>query len=267
MATHKTSLVRLNEGIFRPWERPALAWLAAHMPQRVTPDNLTAVGVVGAVVVSIGYGLSGSYPALLWLATLGLVINWFGDSLDGTVARYRKIERPRFGYYLDNAIDCIVLLPVVVGMGLSGYFRFDVCFLALAIYTMMSALTFLRANITDVFQISYSGFGPTETRAALAMLNMAIFIFPPAPFVLFGVIFKYPDLIIMGWSSATIVVYLVCMTVQARQLAIEEPARRNEPSLRELPTGASSQSTGSDELEAQATGQAVCPNQTIAPAR
>src|SRR5208283_4392101 len=135
------------------------------------------------------------------------------------------------------------------------------CFLALSVYTMMSVLTFLRANVTDVFQVSYNGFGPTEVRAALAVLNALIFIFQPAPFALFGVTFKYPDLIVMGWSLATVVVYLACMTLQARQLAIEEPVRYREPSLHDLAgRAASSQSPRSNEIEARAPGQTAGPN-------
>ncbi len=229
----RTSLLeRWNEGLVRPLERPALAWLAVRMPRWVTPDRLTSVGVVGAIVTCFGYAWSGSHPALLWIATFGLAINWFGDSLDGTLARFRNIERPRYGYYLDNAIDCLLALPVAIGIGLSGYVRFDVCFLALSTYTMISALTFLRANVTDVFQISYAGLGPTEVRIALAVVNALIFIFPPTPFDLFGVTLKYPDLISIIWSSGTIVTYVVSMSMQARQLAIEEPTRRYEPSRR-----------------------------------
>jgi archaetidylinositol phosphate synthase len=228
----RTSLLeRWNAGLVQPLERPALAWLAAHMPRWVTPDLLTLVGVVGAIVTFFGYAGSRSHPALLWIATLGLAINWFGDSLDGTLARFRNIERPRYGYYLDNALDCLVALPVAVGIGLSGYVRFDVCFLALSTYTMISALTFLRANVTGVFQISYAGLGPTELRIALAVVNALIIILPPTPFDLFGVTLKYPDLISIVWSSATVVTFVVCMTMQARQLAIEEPVRRYQPSL------------------------------------
>jgi archaetidylinositol phosphate synthase len=225
-------LERWNQGLVRPLERPVLNWLAAHMPRWVAPDLLTAVGVVGAVLTACGYAWSGWHPALLWIATLGLAINWFGDSLDGTLARLRNIERPRYGYYLDNALDCLLALPVAVAIGISGYARFDVCFLALSTYTMISALTFLRANVTGVFQISYAGLGPTELRIAVAVVNALIIIFPPTPFDLLGVTLKYPDLIAVIWSSATMVTYLVCMTTQARQLAIEEPARRYEPSVR-----------------------------------
>jgi archaetidylinositol phosphate synthase len=231
---HGESLTRLNEGFFRPFERPALNWLAPRMPRWVTPDFLTFVGVVGAVLTFLGYAFSRSQPSLLWLAILGLMINWFGDSLDGTLARYRKIERPRYGYFLDNAIDCVAALLLALGIGISGYVRFDLCFMALSAYLMMSALTFLRANVSGVFQISYAGVGPTELRVAFAVLNVLILIFPPAPFDVFGLTFKYPDLISMTWFSTTIVAFVVCMTVQTRQLAIEEPPRQREPSLREF---------------------------------
>ncbi|MGA2894593.1 MAG: CDP-alcohol phosphatidyltransferase family protein [Xanthobacteraceae bacterium] len=198
------------------------------MPRWVAPDHLTAVGVVGGLVTAFGFGFSGRHPALLGLATFGLAINWFGDSLDGTLARLRKIERPRYGYYLDNAIDCFIALPVAVGLGFSGYVRFDVCFLSLAIYTMISALTFLRANVTDVFQISYSGAGPTEMRVVTALLSAAIFFYQPYPFDLVGMTVKYPDLIALAWCASAIVTFLACMTTQVLQLAAEEPARPNE---------------------------------------
>jgi archaetidylinositol phosphate synthase len=242
---HRISLERWNEGFFRPLERPALSWLAPRLPRWVTPDFLTFVGVVGAVVTFLGYAFSGTHPLLLWLAMLGLVINWFGDSLDGTLARFRKIERPRYGYFLDNAIDCIAALLLALGIGISGYIRFDLCFMALSAYMMMSALTFLRTNVTGEFHISYAGLGPTELRVAFVVLNLLIIIFPPTPFDLFGLTFKYPDLISMAWFSMTIVAFVVCMTVETRKLAIEEPARQREPSLRELGALIASSNTAS----------------------
>jgi archaetidylinositol phosphate synthase len=118
-----------------------LAWLAKRLPLRISPDHLTAIGFVGAVIAAIGYAMSGSRADFLWLASLGLVINWFGDSLDGTVARLRRMERPRYGYYLDNSVDCIAQLLLAFGIGLSGYVRFDLCLFALVAYLMVSALS------------------------------------------------------------------------------------------------------------------------------
>lgn len=229
-----TPVERWNEGLFRPLERVALGWLAARIPRWVTPDILTGVGVFGAVVTFAGYAFSGSHPALLWVATLGLAINWFGDSLDGTLARLRKIERPRYGYYLDNAIDCLAALLLALGIGISGYVRSDLCFLMLSAYMMISALTFLRANVSGIVQVSYGAIGPTEVRIGFAVLNALIILFPPIPFVLFGITLKYPDLLSFAWSSMTIVTFMICMAKQVRQLAAEEPALQRGPSLRQL---------------------------------
>jgi phosphatidylglycerophosphate synthase len=235
------------------------------MPRWVTPDALTFVGVVGAVVTFVGYAYSASHPALLWLATLGLAINWFGDSLDGTLARLRKIERPRYGYYLDNAIDCAAALLLAVGVGLSGYVRFDLCLLALSAYLMMSSLTFLRANVSGVFQISYGGVGPTEVRIGFVVLNALIMVFPPTTFALAGFAVRYPDLLSLSWSALMLISFAVCMTMQARRLAIEEPARRPELSPREAAALAgSSPSTLTEGIRAFAVSRPDAENQTMA---
>jgi archaetidylinositol phosphate synthase len=216
------SPTRWNEGFFRPLERPTLAWLAARLPRWVTPDHLTGIGFAGAVLTAAGYAASGSRPDFLWVASLGLVINWFGDSLDGTVARLRRIERPRYGYYLDNSIDCISQLLLALGIGLSGYVRFDLCLLALVAYLMVSALSFIRANVSDVFQITYAAVGPTEVRVGFVVLNALLIIFPPDT-VDWGLPLSYPNLWSLAWSSAMLVTFLVTMVKQVRQLAIEEP--------------------------------------------
>ena len=202
-----------------------MAWLAGNMPRWVTPDHLTGIGFAGALLVFIGYAVSGSRPDFLWVASLGLVINWFGDSLDGTVARLRRIERPRYGYYLDNSIDCIAQLLLAVGIGLSGYVRFDLCLLALVAYLMVSVLSFLRANVSGVFQISYAAVGPTEVRVGFIVLNALLIIFPPAS-LQWPLPLSYPNLWSLAWSSAMLVTFLVSMVKQVRALASEEPAPR-----------------------------------------
>jgi archaetidylinositol phosphate synthase len=224
------SPTRWNGGFFQPLERPALAWLAANLPQGLTPDHLTGIGFAGAVLVFVGYAASGAQPAFLWIASLGLAINWFGDSLDGTVARVRKIERPRYGYYLDNSIDCIAQLLLAIGIGLSGYVRFDLCLLALVVYLMVSVLSFLRANVSGVFQISYATVGPTEVRVGFVVLNVLLIIFPPKS-VDWGLPVTYPNLWSLAWSSAMLVTFLVSMVKQVRQLAVEETAPQRAPWL------------------------------------
>ncbi len=166
---------RVNDILLGPLERPALQWLAAHMPAWMTPDILTGIGIVGAVLIFFSYWFSNEVPAFLWLANLGFVINWFGDSLDGTLARYRKIERPKYGFFVDHTVDALSEVLVVMGLGLSPYVSFNVACLALIGYMLMSVLVYIRTYVYGVFQISYGKFGPTEVRAILILLNTIMF--------------------------------------------------------------------------------------------
>ena len=101
MKESKRERAALTAGV----ERRVLTWLAERMPRAITSDHLTLIGTLAALAVGAGYMLSGRSPHWLWLASAGLVVNWFGDSLDGTVARVRRTERPRYGYYIDHAVD------------------------------------------------------------------------------------------------------------------------------------------------------------------
>lgn len=214
---------RWNNGLLWRFERPALIFLAGRMPSWVTPDRLTGIGFSGAIMTFAGYALARSHPGWLAVATFGLAINWFGDSLDGTLARRRGIERPRYGYFLDNAIDCLGAFLLAVGLAISGYVRAELCFLGLAAYTMLSALTFLRASVTGVFQISYAAIGPTETRLAFVVFNALVLVYPPMRFDLAGVTLGYPDVLSLCWSALMIATFVVSMTREARSLAIAEP--------------------------------------------
>lgn len=166
---------RVNDILLSPLERPALQWLAARMPTWVNPDMLTGVGIFGAVVIFLGYLLSNQNREYLWLANLGFMINWFGDSLDGTLARYRQIERPKYGFFVDHTVDSFNEVLIVVGLGLSPYVTFSVACLGLIGYLLMSILVYIRTYVYGVFQISYGKFGPTEVRVILIMLDTVMF--------------------------------------------------------------------------------------------
>lgn len=205
------------------WERPALSWLAARMPAWVTPDGLTLVGFVGALVCATGYAIAGRAPWGLLIASAGVVINWFGDSLDGTLARYRKIERPRYGYFLDNGVDMVEQLAVAIGIGLSGYVRWDLCFLALSVLFMISSLSALRACVSPVHKLAYGGWGLTELRLSGLALNGLFAWAPPGGWHSFGLPLSYPNLIALGWTAINGGVFVVSFARQARELAREEP--------------------------------------------
>jgi phosphatidylglycerophosphate synthase len=166
---------RVNDILMGPLERPALQWLAQHLPARATPDMMTVIGIVGALIITLGYVLSQMHPAFLWLATLGFIINWFGDSLDGTLARFRHIERPKYGFYIDHVSDCLTEIVIILGLGLSPYIKFSVASMLCIAYIAMSVLVYVRMNVMGEFKISYGKLGPTEVRVIAIGLNTAMF--------------------------------------------------------------------------------------------
>jgi len=127
------------------------------------------------VCLNVGYLLSNYSAAFLWLAIFGYVINWFGDSLDGTLARYRKIERPIYGFYIDHTVDAFNEVIIFLALGLSPYVRFELACLALIGYLLLSVLVYIRTCVKGEFVISYSGLGPTEIRVLAILANGLIF--------------------------------------------------------------------------------------------
>jgi archaetidylinositol phosphate synthase len=166
---------RVNDIFLGPLERPALQWLAVHMPKWVTPDMMTVTGIFGALVITLGYGLSQYHPAFLWLSTLGFIINWVGDSLDGTLARYRHIERPKYGFFIDHVTDVLTEIIIILGLGLTPYIKFSVASMCCIAYIAMSVLVYVRMNVMGEFKISYGKLGPTEVRVLAIGLNTAMF--------------------------------------------------------------------------------------------
>lgn len=165
----------MNDILLGPLERPALRWLAAHLPGWVTPDICTGIGVFGSVVIAISYALSGWSRNFLWLASLGFIINWFGDSLDGTLARFRNIERPIYGFFIDHTVDAINEVLIFLGLGLTPYVSFNIASLALIAYLLLSVLVYVRTCVVGEFKISYGKLGPTEIRALAILLNMGMY--------------------------------------------------------------------------------------------
>lgn len=213
---------RINQTVLGPLERPALQWLAARQPAWVNPDILTAIGSVGAAVAFTGFVLSNTDKSYLWLASAGFLINWYGDSLDGTLARFRNIQRPRYGYFVDHTVDSLNEALVILGLGLSPYLRFDIACLLLISYLLLSVLVFVRTSVSGVFQISYIRLGPTELRVIAVLSNTYVFFFGNPPIRLpYGALSVY-DLIAATLAALLLVVYIVSMILQARQLAKED---------------------------------------------
>jgi phosphatidylglycerophosphate synthase len=168
-------LDRIQQNMLAKSERRLLNWLCARMPGWVTPDILTGFGTFGAVVVFLGYACSEWSPHTLWFAILGYAIQWFGDSMDGSLARWRKIERPKFGYFIDHSVDGLVILLILGGIGWSPYVRMDVALFALAGYLLLSIHAYLSARVLGELKLSYMFGGPTELRFVLIGLTLAMF--------------------------------------------------------------------------------------------
>ena len=166
---------RVNDILLGPLERPTLRWLAAHMPAWVMPDTCTIVGLLGSLVVAVSYILTAFDRNFLWLASLGFVINWLGDSLDGTLARHRRIERPIYGFFVDHTIDAFSVSIIVLGLGLTPYVSFNVACLLLITYLLLCVLVFVRTSAVGEFKISYGKLGPTEIRVFAIFLNIAMY--------------------------------------------------------------------------------------------
>ena len=210
---------RVNDILLGPLERPALRWLAAHSPGWMTPDILTGIGTIGAFIIFISYALSSVSPAFLWLASLGLLINWYGDSLDGTLARYRNIQRPKYGFFVDHTVDAFNEMLIVLGLGLSPFISFDVAALALIGYLLMSVFVYVRTFVDGVFQISYGKFGPTEVRVIIVILNTLMFFFVAPTITLpFGTFTLYDG--IVGLIAAILIILFVVSSWQkAKELS------------------------------------------------
>lgn len=170
-------LVRVQQNVLARAERRLLNHLCALMPAWVTPNLLTAAGVIGAVAVLAGYTASNLDHDWLWLAVAGYLLNWFGDSMDGSIARYRRIERPRFGYFLDHSCDGIATFFVLAGVGLSPFVRLDVALVALTGYLLLSIHAFLSARAVGELKLSHLAAGPTEARLILIALTLAMWTF------------------------------------------------------------------------------------------
>lgn len=210
---------RVNDILLGPLERPALRWLAAHSPAWMTPDHLTAIGTFGAFMIFVSYALSAANPAFLWLASFGLLINWYGDSLDGTLARYRNIQRPKYGFFVDHTVDAFNEMLIVLGLGLSPFVSFNVAALALIGYLLMSVFVYVQTFVDGVFQISYAKFGPTEMRVIIVILNaLMFFIGAPAVTLPFGTFTLYDGLV--GIIAALLIaLFVVSSWKKAKELS------------------------------------------------
>jgi len=176
--TETKQSARIQTSLLNPSEKVILRALARRIPLFVTSDHLTAIGVVGAVIVLVGYALTTYSPAWLWLANAGFFINWFGDSLDGTLARFRNQQRPLYGFYIDHNLDCVCAFLMVLGAGMSAYMSLTVALLIIVPYFMLDVFVMINAHLKNEFQLTFAKLGPTELRLIIILVNACFFFIP-----------------------------------------------------------------------------------------
>jgi archaetidylinositol phosphate synthase len=164
--------VRQQTSLLAPLERRCLNWLAKNLPPWVKPDHLTLLGFAAMFVAGVCYALAKWWPPALLIVNLCLAINWFGDSLDGTLARARNKQRPRYGFYVDHIIDAFGILFVICGLALSGYMSWTIALAMLVTYFLLSIDVYLATYTIGTFKLSFYKFSPTELRILLAIGNI-----------------------------------------------------------------------------------------------
>jgi len=212
---------REQNGILASAERRALWWMAGHLPARVHSDHLTGLGLLAMLVAGVAYACSQSNSLFLHVVNGCLLLNWFGDSLDGTLARYRNRLRPRYGFYVDHILDTFSMSFLFGGLALSGYMSPEIVALVLITYFMLCINVYLATYTLGTFRISFGKFSPTELRLLLGVGNLVL-LYKPTVHILGG---KYL-LFDIGGAIAALLMVGILIASTARNIQVLYNAER-----------------------------------------
>lgn len=169
-----TNARRLNQSLTASIEKRALMWMAERAPKWLSSDQLTILGFSAQIGAGLSYALSRYNRYALLLVILCLVLNWFGDSMDGTLARVRHQQRPRYGFYVDHMVDIFGAVALMCGLGFSGFLHWQTAIAMLIAFLILSSESYLATYTLSCFQMSQGIFGPTEIRIFLIIGNVAL---------------------------------------------------------------------------------------------
>ena len=215
---------RAHTSLLAAPEKRCLIGIARRLPAWVNSDRLTALGAFGMLMVGASYAFARWNRAGLLLAIIWLAVNWFGDSLDGTVARVRDCQRPQYGFYVDHVVDSFGALFVLGGLALSGVMHPAIAAGLLVAYLLLSIEIYLATYTLGTFHLSFWKFGPTEMRLLLAVGSLRVFFDPTAQ--LFGSRYLLFDVGGAVSIAGLLVVWVVSVFRHARALSRLEPANR-----------------------------------------
>ena len=210
--------------VLAPIEARVLLWIAKRLPAWVNPDHLTVLALAAMLFCGLSYWHARTTGAALLFVIPGLAINWFGDSLDGTLARVRGHERPRYGFYVDHVVDAVGAVFLFGGLALSGYMSPVVALMLLTAYLLLLVETFLATYALGTFTLSYLRIGPTELRILLAIGSLIVRIHPNAD--MFGREYLLFDVAGVVAAVAMITTLVAAAVAHTRALYMSEPVRR-----------------------------------------
>lgn len=232
---NKEQSVRIQTSFLNAAEKKALIWLAERQPKWADSDMLTFVGHIGAVVIALGFILANFSVHFLWLSIVGFVINWYGDSLDGTLARVRKQQRPIYGFYIDHTMDAINEALMFMGAGLSPFMRFDLACVLLVVYLMLTLNVAMNAHLKGEFRLTYAKLGPTELRLICIIACLLLIGIKPLrdfavdiPLTAGAFTLNILDVIGLVILLALIVIYFVTIVQDARYYAKIDPKHKDD---------------------------------------
>ncbi|MBR1570521.1 MAG: CDP-alcohol phosphatidyltransferase family protein [Bacteroidales bacterium] len=235
MEEDKKQAQRIQTSLLNGIERKVLIWLAERMPAWVTSDMLTFTGFLGALIMALGYCLSNLNLNWLWLSCFGLFVNWFGDSLDGSLARVRNAQRKTYGFFIDHNVDVINETIMFVGVGCSPLVNMSFAMLALVAYFMLSVYVYIDCHLKGEMRLTYGGLGPTEFRLMLIIVNILFMYIPwlsewKRPMTLFHNEFMIGlfDYIAVAAALLIMIFYLVGFFRDARYFAKIDPPKKPE---------------------------------------
>ncbi len=172
------SAIRLQQSALATQEKRLLIWMAQRTPSWINSDHLTLVGFAAQVMTGVSYAMTPSSRRWLLAGVVFLVLNWLGDSMDGTLARVRQQQRPRYGFYVDHMLDSIGSVALMGGLAFSGYMSPVIAIALLVLFLLLSVQSYLATYTLGEFRMSFWSFGPTELRVLLVLGNLALFRWP-----------------------------------------------------------------------------------------
>ena len=225
MAQGFSHATRIMNGWTAAREKALLVWIASRLPGRINSDHLTALAAFAMVAAAVAYAAASRWPGALHLVNLCLFVNWFGDSLDGTVARVRNQQRPRYGFYVDHVLDCAGIAILVAGMAASGLMSLTLAMAFLIAFFLVSIETYLATYCLSTFRMSFLGFGPTELRLLLAVGNLVALARPEVN--LFNSVWRLFDIGAAVAIPGLVIAFAMSAIRNGRALYLAEPRTKS----------------------------------------